>query len=309
VDDERLKLLIVDDNPGDVQLARIHLKDQDLDTEIAEAHDGVEGLEHLRRAGPNLPDVVVTDLHMPRMDGLALVEAIRREFPAVPVVLMTAFGSEEIAFRSLQRGAASYVPKRDLREALARTLRQMADLSRTQRQDERLHGILTVTETTYAVENDITLIPPLVRQLGLSYRKMLQADETDQFRLTVALHEALSNAIYHGNLEVGTELRRASLEDDAFYRVAEERRKQPPWCDRRVLLTARISRDEAAFVVRDEGPGFNPATLPDPRDRSNLEKVGGRGVLLIRMFMDEVRHNRAGNEITLIKRRAPVPAS
>ena len=57
-------------------------------------------------------------------------------------------------------------------------------------------------------------------------------------------------------------------------------------------------------MVRDEGPGFDPATLPDPTDPSNLERVGGRGLLLIRTFMDEVRHNESGNEITFVKRRA-----
>ena len=44
------------------------------------------------------------------------------------------------------------------------------------------------------------------------------------------------------------------------------------------------------------------ASLPDPTDPTNLEKVSGRGLLLIRTFMDEVTHNKAGNEITMIKR-------
>jgi CheY-like chemotaxis protein len=50
-----------------------------------------------------LPDAVLTDLDMPEMNGLQLVEAIRRDYPAVPVILMTALGSEEIAVEALQR--------------------------------------------------------------------------------------------------------------------------------------------------------------------------------------------------------------
>jgi anti-sigma regulatory factor (Ser/Thr protein kinase) len=59
----------------------------------------------------------------------------------------------------------------------------------------------------------------------------------------------------------------------------------------------------AVFVIRDEGPGFDVATVPDPTDPENFTKPSGRGLLLIRTFMDEVKHNAAGNEITLVRRR------
>ncbi len=81
------------------------------------------------------------------------------------------------------------------------------------------------------------------------------------------------------------------------------RGEKAPYKDRRVRLTARLSRDRAAFVVRDDGPGFDPSVLPDPTDSSNLENVRGRGILLIRTFMDEVYYNKVGNEVTMIKRR------
>jgi anti-sigma regulatory factor (Ser/Thr protein kinase) len=64
-----------------------------------------------------------------------------------------------------------------------------------------------------------------------------------------------------------------------------------------------MSRLEAVFVVRDEGPGFDPTSLPDPTDPINLERVSGRGLLLIQTFMDHVEHNETGNQITMIKRR------
>ena len=57
------------------------------------------------------------------------------------------------------------------------------------------------------------------------------------------------------------------------------------------------------LIVRDEGPGFDVSSLPDPTDPANLGKSSGRGLLLIRTFMDDVRFNAAGNEITLSKRR------
>ena len=56
------------------------------------------------------------------------------------------------------------------------------------------------------------------------------------------------------------------------------------------------------FVIRDEGPGFDASSLPDPTDPANLEKRSGRGLLLIRAFMSDVRHNDRGNEVMLTYR-------
>ena len=60
---------------------------------------------------------------------------------------------------------------------------------------------------------------------------------------------------------------------------------------------------EATFTIRDQGPGFDPSSLPDPTAPENVGKVNGRGMFLIRTFMDEVRFNESGNEVTMIKRR------
>jgi anti-sigma regulatory factor (Ser/Thr protein kinase) len=70
---------------------------------------------------------------------------------------------------------------------------------------------------------------------------------------------------------------------------------------------ARLSRRQAVYVIRDEGPGFDPSTSPDSTDPVNLERTTGRGLLLIRSYMDGVAFNRAGNRITLTKRRTTPP--
>ena len=117
-----------------------------------------------------------------------------------------------------------------------------------------------------------------------------------------ALYEVMLNAIEHGNLDLSSELRETH-NGLAYKELAEERRRQAPYKDRRVRLTARFQNDQTVFIVRDEGAGYDASKLPDPTDPSNMQKSSGRGLLLIRTFMDEVRFNETGNEITLIKRR------
>ena len=290
-------LLVVDDALVDQRLAG-GIAEQGLGWKVVYAAGGRQALAVFERQPP---DLVLTDLHMPEMDGLELVEAVRGRYPSVPVVLMTAFGNEDIALRALQQGAASYVPKKNLEWDLVPTLERVHTAAHVSRSRQRLLGCVTQVETQLALENDPALVSALIAHLQEYLAHLQLTDQTGTLRVGVALEEALINALYHGNLELGSDVLRR--EDADPRRLAEERRGRPPYRDRRVHVTARLARTEAVYVVRDEGPGFDPSTLPDPRDPANLERASGRGLLLIRTFMDEVSYNAAGNQITLVKRR------
>jgi CheY-like chemotaxis protein len=238
---------------------------------------------------------------MPDIDGLELVETMRREHPSVPVVLMTAHGSEEIAVRALQKGAASYVPKRTLALVLADTVANVLELSRGAVHEKRLFESLVHTESSFVLDNDLAAIPALVGHLEANLVRLRLCDATSLLQVGVALREAIVNAIVHGNLEVSSDVR--ERDERAYAELIERRRAEAPFRDRRVRVTARETRAEATYVVADDGPGFDPASLPDPTDPANLERVGGRGLLLVRTFMDDVRHGDRGNVITMIKRR------
>jgi anti-sigma regulatory factor (Ser/Thr protein kinase) len=151
------------------------------------------------------------------------------------------------------------------------------------------------------LDNDPALLAPLIADLQQWLENLGHLDGRGRFRVGVALEEALLNAIHHGNLEVSSELRQ---EDDRAYRALIERRRgELPYQARRVEVRIRVFEKEVVFVIRDDGPGFDPAAVPEPTDEVGLSRPSGRGLLLIRRFMDEVSHNDRGNEITMIKRR------
>jgi CheY-like chemotaxis protein/anti-sigma regulatory factor (Ser/Thr protein kinase) len=292
---DQVTVLVVDDNPVDRRLTG-SLVVKNTACRVIHASDGFAALAAIESQKPNL---VLADMLMPEMDGLELVEAVRDQYPLVPVIVMTAFGSEDIAIQALQKGAASYVPKKSLGRDIANTIQKVLAAAKVSQHQQQVLECLTKVEAQFELESDPGLVATLVAHLQEYLSRLKLCDQTARIRVGIALEEAITNAIYHGNLELSSELRQEGA--DAYRRQLEERRRQAPYEERRIQVEAKVSRWEAIYVIRDEGPGFDPATLPDPTDPTNLGRLSGRGLLLIRTFMDEVSYNARGNENTLTK--------
>jgi CheY-like chemotaxis protein len=290
-------ILVVDDSNVSRNLAG-RLIQHGTGRSVIYAENGSEALSLVKRIGPCL---VLTDLHMPKMDGFELVEAIRANFPRIPVILMTAYGSEAVAALALKAGAASYVPKKDLAKDLVGTLRQILKVIEVKRRRQQVLACQTVRSSSFEIANDPDLLAPLIGIVQEDLDAFAIGDETARIRVAVALQESLANALFHGNLECSSDLRQ---EDERnFYSLANQRRESEPYQSRRIHVESRVDRHEARIVIRDEGPGFDVSSLDKPFDPEDLMRVGGRGMILIRTFVDEVIHNKTGNLITLVKRK------
>jgi DNA-binding response OmpR family regulator len=292
------RIVVAEDSPTQALQIRLMLEDAGFDVELCA--DGQEALASARR---RLPELVVTDLNMAEMDGLQVVEVLRREQPTLPVIVISESDSAEAAVQAFYRGAASYVAKRNLERELVATIDEVLDQASAQRHRDWILECLTQTEFHFILDNNPDLIPPLIEHLQQNLRRMKLCDENSLIRISVAINEALTNAIYHGNLDVGSALR--EKDEESYFELIRQRRQQPPYCDRRVYLSARESGAEAVYVVRDEGTGFDPRRIPDPTAPANIHKATGRGLLLIHTFMDKVVYNDVGNQIMMIKRRKP----
>lgn len=290
------RVLIVEDSSDQALIMRGLLGEAGYECEVA--GDGRQALAALERSQP---DVIVTDLVMPEMDGLALVEVAAQKYPTVPIVLVTAFGSGEVAVRALKKGAASYIPKRSIVTALVSTVEDVLSVARERREQVRLLDFLDESRFRFRLSNDQSVIGSLVSFLQDQLRSRYSCcNENLLLQVGIALREALRNAMHHGNLAVDSALREHSSRD--YDAVVEERLSDPAFNEREVLVTAIFSTDEFRCVVHDEGGGFDPHDVPDPTDAENLLRASGRGLYLISAFMDETFHNDVGNEITMVKR-------
>lgn len=289
-------ILVVDDSAVDRRVAG-GLLEKEPDCQVFYAEDGYQALKSVDE---NLPDVVVTDMVMPHLDGLQLVEAMKRDFPLIPVIIMTAVGTEETAVQALQRGAASYVTKRRLAQDLLETVRMVLQAADDERNVSRLLIHRTQqAEFKFVLENELPLLAASVTHMQQTMRAMGLFDESERLRIGVALEEVLLNSMFHGNLELSSALR----EDDkpTYHEMARVRAKELPYCERRIFVDASFSPSGAEFKIRDQGPGFNLKELPDPTDPENLHRATGRGLLLMYTFMDGVAFNESGNEVRLTK--------
>ncbi|HKS96041.1 MAG TPA: ATP-binding protein [Terriglobia bacterium] len=103
-------------------------------------------------------------------------------------------------------------------------------------------------------------------------------DEEEQHKIEMAVHESVINAVTHGNRQ------------DA---------------NKKVYLRFEIANGRLEIRIRDQGAGFDLSHVPDPLAAENLLKVSGRGIFLIRTFMDEFEVKSvkgSGTEVTMVKR-------
>jgi CheY-like chemotaxis protein/anti-sigma regulatory factor (Ser/Thr protein kinase) len=249
------------------------------------------------------PHLIIAGLHGPDDSGLVLLDKLQERAPDLPVVILMDEGAEVLTLNALQKGAAGYAATTHLEHELPEILERVASAARSVRDRKRLRECLTRVELEFALENDPAMVPTLVADVQDHMGLLGFGDKSALVRLGVALEEALLNAMIHGNLEIGSTLKQ---QDDALYhKEIQDRRARRPFNRRRLRFRARLRKTRCEFAIADAGPGFDPASLPDPTDPANLEKVSGRGLLLIRTFMDEVRFNRKGNRIRMVKHLVP----
>lgn len=285
-------VLVVDDTAVDRRLAG-GLLENAPDLTVCYAQNGNEALLQI---GNELPDLVLTDLQMPDLDGLQLVNSINERFPDVPVVLMTAHGSEVIAAQALASGAASYVPKSELADNLVETVMHILAMSDSDARYKKLMNCARKVDFEFDLENDLKIIDPLIDlvQQVVSSQELL--DSTSRVRMCVAVEHALQNAMLRGNLEISRD--EHPVVDPEF---VEEKSRQPEYADRRVYFHFTVTPDQAEFLIRDQGKGFDLTTLPRAEDPDSFKDGIGRGLILMQAFMDSIEFENNGAEIRMTK--------
>jgi DNA-binding NtrC family response regulator len=153
------RILLVEDEPNYRELFALLVADFDVDVELLEAADGLAALEVLERTDVEL---VVTDLTMPRMDGMQLLQELRGRRGSPPVVVITAYGSVESAVEAMRAGAIDYLQKPFDEQRLDLTLRRALRVTDLLAENRRLRDAV---ESTYDFSRILGESPAMVGAL------------------------------------------------------------------------------------------------------------------------------------------------
>jgi anti-sigma regulatory factor (Ser/Thr protein kinase) len=260
-------LVVEPGSAGESKLAP-HFADGPFHVQVLD--DLAEVLPRLSEETCHLVVAMVTDDAAASLD---LLSDIRTRHARLPVILVAPRAGVDTVVQALRRGVTNFFPwpgdPDELRRAVRKCLRPWA-ISAGER------SVLPRMRKTIEMDlvSSTTVIDPVFAHVYDDGRSLGFPEAVLRLNVYLALNEALANAVRHGN--------------------REDPRKA-------IHVVVDLTASQVDIRVTDEGEGFDPGELPDPTDAENLFKASGRGVFLMRCYMDEVEYLDGGRTVRLIK--------
>lgn len=292
-----MKILVVED---DESLSRVLEKSlQRFHYEVVCARNGREGLELYRTAKP---DLIISDIDMPVMGGLELLDAIRAEDDDVIIIMATGYGCEEYAIRALHSKANTYLKKPIELQDLWMLLNKYAESIKGQSEAVEIEESIVNRTLCMSLSNEMSNADRAAVRLANEVKPFFS--RSDILGLRLGLFEILVNAMEHGNLGITQEEKNSVLEEDLeqINSLYEERMKNPEYADRKVTIDFAMEQLFCEWTISDQGKGFNVENYPKGTDEeSGLPTSTGHGIFLARLQFDEFEYLGCGNTVRLRK--------
>ncbi len=268
------------------------------DFKVIEAENGFDALKKIKE---HKVDLVVTDIKMPRMTGIELLNEIRRAGLDIPVVIITGYGTLDDAIDALRLGAFNFIKKPFQNNELLSVIDKVFTLHE---EEVHLKDVLPFVEAQTAqltIPNDPRLFQGVIAFVNELAKDCWADYVSGAVDIKICLFEALLNAFEHGNLEINNQEKGRLLETSPIEYEAylTDRMKLEPYVSRKIYVSVDVNSERAVISVADEGQGFDVLSLPDPTDHKNIMKNSGRGLLLIKSIMSDMSFNESGNKIIM----------
>ena len=281
------RILIAEDSAS--QAVQIQDLLESAGHDVVVVSDGIQAVSELEK---NQTDVLVTDLMMPNMDGCELTRVVVDRFPHVPVVVITARGSESLAVDALADGAVNFIPKALLHNRLVGLLTEIADRVKIDQQTDGCGAKVLVPELVFSLHSQISAIEPVAQYVQRTLAFTGALDIVSRLRVTSAVASALLNAICYGNLGMVDN-------EEAVCKLI--RGEEAAETEHKVRLVVSVGPQDLRFSVAHDGPGKITRTNPAPGTPQSFELEDCRGVLLITSIMDTVNYDWSRREIIMAK--------
>lgn len=289
--------LIVEDSPTELTLLTALSRKQGLN--VVQASDAESARAIVER---ETPDLILLDVHLPGADGLSLLSRIRDEHPFVPVVVISSSTDARLVEDALNLGAMNFLHKPVKAAEFRFVVHRIARVLEEEEGVQEALASITERSTQMSVPCDPALLPRVVAYLGREVRQHYPGHPVPLLDIKLALYEALANAVEHGNLEIGFQGKGKALSDvNGLRELVALRRLKSPYAGRKVHVSVVYRPNAVEYRIRDEGRGFDPEAYSTEDALSNTERLHGRGLALIRHYMDEVSWDEGGREIRMVR--------
>ncbi len=302
---------IIDVNPQKQQPASILVIDDDemvrftLRTKlvrfgyIVTAVEKAEDALYIIKNGNQHVDFIITDIKLRKMDGVELLRYVSSLETPIPV-LLTGQGNVEDAIKALRYGACDFLRKPlDINE-VASVIRSVLKIKQQESLAVNFGKFAVYEKRNFLLPSDINVINIITIELTKHLVGIGICNQSAADNVSLALREALNNAMFHGNLDVNSDLRE-TMGMKVYFEEIEKRRQEDQYKNRRVKISYELTKDFVEYIIEDEGKGFDYQNIPDPSDIDNFLKKSGRGIFIIKGHMDEVEWYGNGNIIRIKK--------
>jgi len=254
------------------------------------------------KSTPEEADLIITDIKLRKMDGIELLRKVNACEKPIPVLIISGHGNVEDAIRALRYGASDYIRKPFDINDLTSSVRAILKRKNEKKIFENLGQYKIYEKEVLVIPNDANLVNTISFDLTRDLVPAGLFNYTTSENIALSLKEAITNAMFHGNYEIDSSIRESGGMK-LFNEEIEKRKNLSPYSERTIKITYELTPEYVCYEIEDQGKGFNYRVLPDPRDPENFFKNCGRGLLIIRIHMDEISWNETGNIIRLKKNK------
>jgi len=289
-----MKVLVVEDDES----VRHFLND----VAVMEGHEATmaeNGLAGLSACKQFEPDLIISDIEMPRMNGLEMLEKIRRFDNESIVVMITGHGSEDYAIQALRLGAHNYLKKPVHHGELTGLLKKYQSVVANRTIVGAVPGKTIRREFTMQFDNNLDAADKIVDHLVLQAADRLS--RKDRLGIHLGLLELLANAMEHGNLKITYDEKARALENNTLQELRDQRSSDPSLSNRRVTVDFKSDETGCQWIISDEGEGFDWKSVPDPLNPVHMTSHNGRGIIISRRHFDEFEYIGKGNVVRVKK--------
>lgn len=261
------EILVIDDEVEICELLKISLEMAGHRVKTClSARDAKECLERTEY------DFVIIDMIMPEVSGLEMIRYINDRYPRTLTILTTGLQTHEVIKEALKQGAYNFVNKPFSLDEITKII-NVGARARAVHTDTKSIQPYLVQQLHFVLPSRKELMEEIACMVADLAGRMGFSDKLVAMNIPLTVDELFLNAVIHGNKE-----------DE----------------NKTVLIKVVLDADKIAITIKDQGEGFDWRRVLARNTPADLESEGGRGVFLVKHYVDKIEYNENGNEVSVI---------